>query len=205
MKKKTINFFVGPKRGVPQLRIPQLSSPLSSPPAHPSVHTLLVHEDSYENRTSGGHMDSSGSPSMDQNSSAQLTSQLSSSSPISSAPATTSYWRRQNPPIWMRMPQLSPSAQLQLPLSIGDDGIPQYGSESLRSAHLSVQLQLTHQLSSSFHFLLATTNLSVYLRIPQLSSPLRSAPVHTFLLEQQLYMSNIHVFLSQGGDIARSK
>ena len=82
-----------------------------------------------------------------------------SAQPVSSAPASISYWRRQNPPIWMRMPQLSPSAQLQLPLSIGDDGIPQYGSESLRSAHLSVQLQLTHQLSSSFHFLLATTNL----------------------------------------------
>ena len=105
MEKKTINFFVGPKRGVPQLRIPQLSSPLSSPPAHPSV-------------------------------------------------------------------------QLLLSLPIGDDGIPQYGSKFLSSAHLSAQLQLTHQLSSSFHFLLATTNLPVCLRIPQLSSPLSSAPAH---------------------------
>ena len=45
------------------------------------------------------------------------------------------------------VPQLSPLAQLQLPLSIGDDGIPQYGSKFLSSAHLSAQLQLTHQLS----------------------------------------------------------
>ena len=47
----------------------------------------------------------------------------------------------------------------------------------------------------------------VWIKIPQLSSPLSSAPAHpsALLLEQQLYMSNIHVFLSQGGDIARSK
>jgi len=132
------------------------------------------------------------------------------------------------------VPQLSPLAQLQLPLPIGDEGIPQCGSESLSSAHLSAQLQLSHQLSSSFHFLLATTespnmdenasaqsvssasastsywrrrNPPVWIKIPQLSSPLSSAPAHpsALLLEQQLYMSNIHVFLSQGGDIARSK
>ena len=103
------------------------------------------------------------------------------------------------------VPQLSPLAQLQLPLSIGDEGIPQCGSESLSSAHLSAQLQLTHQLSSSYHFLLATTespnmdenasaqsvssasastfywrrwNPPVWIRIPQLSSPLSSAPAH---------------------------
>ena len=103
------------------------------------------------------------------------------------------------------VPQLSPLAQLQLPLSIGDEGIPQCGSESLSSAHLSAQLQLTHQLSSSYHFLLATTespnmdenasaqsvssasastfywrrwNPPVWIRIRQLSSPLSSAPAH---------------------------
>ena len=79
-----------------------------------------------------------------------------SAQPVSSAPASTFYWRRRNPPVWIRIPQLSsplssapaqPSAQLQLPLPIGDDGIPQYGSKFLSSAHLSAQLQLTHQLS----------------------------------------------------------
>ena len=61
------------------------------------------------------------SPSTDQNPSESL----------SSAHLSAHYWRRRNPPVRIRIPQ-NPSAQLTTQLTIGDDGIPQYGSESLR-------------------------------------------------------------------------
>ena len=91
-------------------------------------------------------------------------------------------------------------------------------SESLSSAHLSAHLQLTHQFTPSWCMKIRMKiepqvdtwipqDPPVWIKIPQRSSPLSSAPAHpsALLLEQQLYMSNIDVFLSQGGDIARSK
>ena len=71
-------------------------------------------------------------------------------------------WIPQDPPVWIKIPQLSsplssapahPSAQLQLPLLIGDDeslSIPQNSSA-----------QLTSQISSSSHLPIGTTTIHV--------------------------------------------
>ena len=69
----------------------------------------------------------------------------SSSIPQTPSQLTPSHWRRRDPPVSLRIPQFSsplssapahPSAQLQLPLPIGDDGIPQCASGSLKGSRM---------------------------------------------------------------------
>merc|ERR1712139_376385 len=124
--------------------------------------------------------------------SAQLSSQLSSQ-------LTPLYWRRRDPPVYLRCPPLSSllSSALSSHLPIGDDGIRQCTSDALRSAHCSAQLsahtsllattgsasvplmpsaQLTAQLSSQLTPLYwRRRDPPVYLRGGDLSSPLSSA------------------------------
>merc|ERR1711944_137995 len=103
------------------LRIPQLSSPLTS---HLPIGDGGTHQCPSESLSSA-HLSprtfllaTAGPTSVPQNPSAQLTSHL--------AP---SYWRRRDPPVSLRIPQHSSPLTSHLP--IGDGGTHQCPSESL--------------------------------------------------------------------------